>query len=315
MKICPRCQKTYSDESLNFCLEDGTLLNEARGNDNSLPETVMINQPIPTTENQSFGNQTVDQRNNWTAPNQYSMQPKRKSKTWLWVVGIFGVLLLLCGGGFVGMFAWVASLDPNSFNSNSNSFFSNNIKTPTPDSDNRTETQTIDLSKWNDGDGKYGNTEYKDGEFIMSSKNKRFYFVLVGSPIYKTENAATKVTVRNVDEEDTNLGFGLIVHSNPVPLINDFAFLIDSENKRYRVVSHAPQKETEIIKWTKSAAINDGTQKNVLEVRDQNDKMEFYINSQFVTTVDNKNKYSGGVPGIYAGDAIPVAFSNLEVRK
>ena len=25
MKICPRCQKTYADDNLNFCLEDGSV--------------------------------------------------------------------------------------------------------------------------------------------------------------------------------------------------------------------------------------------------------------------------------------------------
>lgn len=314
MKICPRCQRTYADNSLNFCLEDGTLLNEVGETGDSLPETVMINQPIQTAPNQSFGNQTVGQLNNWAAQNP-NTPPKRKSKSWIWVLGILGVLFLVCGGGVFGFFALIASFDQKNSENNSNNFLSNVAKSPAATDKDKTDVQTIDLSKWDDGSGQYGNTDFKDGEFIMSSKNKRFYFVLVGSPIYKSDSAVTKVTVRNVDEEETDLGFGLIVHSNPVPLTNDFAFLVDSENKRFRIVNHAAQKETEILKWTKSNAIKDGTEKNILEVRDQSDKMDFYINSQFVTSVDNKNKYKDGVPGIYVSDAIPIAFSNLEIRK
>ena len=29
MKICPRCQKTYTDDNLNFCLDDGVVLQQA----------------------------------------------------------------------------------------------------------------------------------------------------------------------------------------------------------------------------------------------------------------------------------------------
>ncbi len=49
MKQCPRCEKTYSDEALNFCLDDGELLvpsfdnRQARPFDDS-PPTVILDQ-------------------------------------------------------------------------------------------------------------------------------------------------------------------------------------------------------------------------------------------------------------------------------
>ncbi|NNE98770.1 MAG: hypothetical protein HKN25_07090 [Pyrinomonadaceae bacterium] len=44
MKICPKCQNKYTDDSLQFCLQDGTLLTgEATGISNS--ETAAIDEP------------------------------------------------------------------------------------------------------------------------------------------------------------------------------------------------------------------------------------------------------------------------------
>ncbi len=54
MKQCPRCKQTYSDDQLNFCLEDGELLTgfaqeppPARYRDDS-PPTLLMNEPRVT---------------------------------------------------------------------------------------------------------------------------------------------------------------------------------------------------------------------------------------------------------------------------
>jgi len=54
MKQCPRCHQTYSDDQLNFCLEDGEMLSSfvqerpvTRYGDDS-PPTVMLKEPRPT---------------------------------------------------------------------------------------------------------------------------------------------------------------------------------------------------------------------------------------------------------------------------
>ena len=316
MKICPRCQKTYSDEGLNFCLDDGTTLIQQTTANDSMPATVMMNQPRPTTSNQSFGNQSGSQSGwNTPPPNQFSMQPPPapKSKSWLWVVGILGGLVLLCGGGGLAFIFWAASLEDTNTNRAIN-YSSNTTRTNSTPND-RTSTQTIDLSKWAKGDTDLGITEYRNGEFVMGSKKKGYYYVLASQLSYKTENATTRVTVKNLYEDDTSLGFGLIIHSSPVPLVKDYAFVIDSENKKYRVVRHVPGDEIVVVGWTRSSAIKDGTQENVLEVRDQNKKMNFYINDELVKTVDNTDGYSGGVTGLYSGDAVQIAFTNFEINK
>lgn len=314
MKICPRCQKTYSDDNLNFCLDDGATLTRSNVADNSIPATVLLNQPRATAPNQSFGSQPGGQSGFNPNPNQYSMQqPPKKSKTWLWALGILGGLVLLCGGGFVGFVFWAASLE----NTNQNSNVNYNVtvqKSPTPA--NRTTAQKIDLSRWVKGDTDIGTTEFAGGEFLMGSKQKGFYYALCSKDsMYKTENATTRVTVRNVNEDSTSLGFGLVIHSSPIPLSQDYAFVIDSESKKYRVVRHTPESEIPVVGWTRSTAIKDGTQKNVLEVRDEDKKMNFYINGEFIKAVDNTDGYSGGVAGLYSGDAAQAAFSDFEISK
>lgn len=47
MKICPNCNQTYSDDSLNFCLSDGSLLTEVK---NNAPKTAYFEQPRVTNE-------------------------------------------------------------------------------------------------------------------------------------------------------------------------------------------------------------------------------------------------------------------------
>jgi len=50
MKRCPTCQRIYSDETLNFCLEDGAALQSATGNNTAQDETLVLdaNEPPPT---------------------------------------------------------------------------------------------------------------------------------------------------------------------------------------------------------------------------------------------------------------------------
>ena len=328
MKICPTCRKTYTDDGLNFCLEDGSVLTLAE--DEAAP-TVMMQQPPPTNPgpgmmvpqtNPGGFSQQQQVQTSWDRQSQYSVQPKKKSsKTWLWVVGILGLGLLLCGGGIVGFVALaIYNAEPSTSNSTSNSSTfpsntSNSRVNPAPPSDGRTNLESIDFSRWVQDDSTYGNTDFTGGELIMSAKKKGFYYVLVAQKNYTTEEANTRLTVRNLDNADSSMGYGLVFHSNPTPLQQGYAFLIDAKKRRYRVVRHMPQDEPVIIKWTNSSAIKDGDQENVLEVRDKNGNVELYINGERITSISNTYGYKGGVPGVYSGDGVRAAFSKLEIRK
>ena len=257
MKICPQCNKTYNDDNLNFCLDDGSVLNQAgagsgqnvqdetiamnRGNtsspQNDPPETVMMN-PTPHTSqnagfNQGFGGVQQNQPS-WGAPAQPVQPVKKSSKTWLWVVGILGVLAVVCGGGLIGFIALIPSNDNTNWNSNfgnnNNSVVTNsrskNDSSPTPD--DRKDTTKVDMEKWVKGDNDLGKTEFNSGEFYMNAKKENYYYVIAAPKQYKSEKATTRITVRNVESADTELGFGLIIHSDPQPLQKDYAFLIDT---------------------------------------------------------------------------------------
>ena len=170
----------------------------------------------------------------------------------------------------------------------------------------------------------YGTTEMNGDELTMGSISKDFYYVLVApdkdtddEPVdtYKTEDADTRVTVRNFADADSSFGYGLVFHSKTPPLQQGYAFLIDTKRKKYRVVHHEPQKEIPVVKWTASTAIKGGSEENVLEVRDMPDKIELYINGTMVTSITNIYGFAGGVVGLYSGDGVKVAFKDLEIRR
>lgn len=73
MKYCPKCNETYKDENLNFCLNDGTILNEMSGED--APPTVMLDASRVTNEN--LGEQKTswgEQNTNFTDFNPQNQQ-------------------------------------------------------------------------------------------------------------------------------------------------------------------------------------------------------------------------------------------------
>ena len=325
MKICPSCRRTYDDDGLNFCLEDGSLLTFAPAIDPGAP-TVVMRPPRSTDPSPVRGLPT-----GWAAqsPDAYSMQPKKKSKAWMWAVGILGFALLLCGGGVALVVVSVGSLNDtrptvNASRASSNTNLStaqSNISANANANSNRDSitpagtVEEIKLEEWVKKTSIWGSTEFKDGEFLIAAKQKGYYYVLVASDDFETKDAVTRVVVRNPDSVDSSLGYGLIIHSDTTPLENDYAFLIDTKRRRFRVVRHEPEKEQTVTAWTNSRLINEGSAENLLEVRDKGGKIELYINSQLATTILNKQGPTSGVPGLYAGDGAKIGFKRLEIVK
>lgn len=91
MKICPQCRKTYEDNNLNFCLDDGVGLNA-------------VDQAAPTVVMPGAGETGTQQAapTQWQTPMQQAQAPRKSSKAWIWVLLILGVLVLICGGGALG---------------------------------------------------------------------------------------------------------------------------------------------------------------------------------------------------------------------
>lgn len=334
MKICPKCQKTYTDANLNFCLDDGTVLNAVA--EQAMPETILLNQARPTDPQQQQFPTTPQQlpqqqqQAGWnTAQPQYSMQPKKSSKTWLWVLLVLGGLILLCGGGAIFGLIYIGSQAEKTYNAAANNtnkgpFSGNNTNTSkgnsnsvTTSSSSRTSVNKLDLSEWVRPNSLYGNTSMEGDELMMSSKQKKFYYVLAATDEApnKTEKSDVSVTMRNVDNADSSLGYGLVFHSNPTPLQKGYAFLINTKTQKYSVVNHVPGDEKKVIAWTKSDAINMGSAENTIEIRDLDDKIELYINGKMVNSIKNVHGYAGGVVGLYSGDAVKIAFKDLTIKK
>lgn len=315
MKICPTCRKTYDDDGLNFCLEDGSVLTFAP---TDAAPTVVMEHPRPT--NPTPGS--------WTPQNPpaYSMQPKKKSsRTWVWVLAIFAILVLVCGGGLVGFFLYVASVANSNVTANKGANNSTTTTrtntntftrtTPSPSASVAGSAEEIDISDWVEDPTVWLETEFKDGEFFMTSKQKGYYYVLVAKNDDYADVSVSRVTVRNAEDKDASMGYGLVFNSETTPLANGFAFLIDTKKKKYRVVRHENEQEKTVTAWTASSLIKEGSEPNLLEARASGEKIELYINGQLATTITNKQGPKSGVPGLYVGDGAKIGFRKLEVVK
>lgn len=143
MKVCPNCQQQYTDENLNFCLNDGGTLTKI----DDAPPTIMMNQARTTNasnwaEQDPFApqdpfspwqSQPMQQQNNPFQPQQQNMQFGQPSYARgndqtlpiiSLVLGILSVVAICCYGGFYfGIAALIigfigmnnANKDPNTY--------------------------------------------------------------------------------------------------------------------------------------------------------------------------------------------------------
>jgi hypothetical protein len=104
MKICPICQQKYTDENLNFCLNDGGILSFA--NDDPTP-TVIMDSPRRTNPNWDNYQQPTYQNQQMTTPQNYGMQGQNPNfvqgqnqtlPTISLITGIIGFLTICCWG-------------------------------------------------------------------------------------------------------------------------------------------------------------------------------------------------------------------------
>ncbi len=112
MKICSRCNQTYADENLNFCLNDGELLQQF-GDD--APPTIMMDSTRTTSPNNPNNWQQYETPTNappgpWqqASPVQnqqfgtpgFTATVDKTLPTISLVLGVLGFLLICCYGGF-----------------------------------------------------------------------------------------------------------------------------------------------------------------------------------------------------------------------
>src|SRR5215213_5839042 len=246
MKRCPTCNRTYTDPSLNFCLEDGTPLagDTPAGPDPNAtiryPSARDTSEPPPTeiyrTEPVVVPRPAVTPPPpppppQWTpAPPGAPGPPRKKSNAIWWILAGFAALFVI-GAGLVVMIIALASLSstPNSniANANRDTNRNSNVTVNANSANANTNTNlnantnalpsgpfTDDFSekKWSVGNSTFGRIWYDDDEYHMTSKERTFMVMYAPSDDYSTENATVKVTARSVDGSVPSAGFGLMVH-------------------------------------------------------------------------------------------------------
>jgi hypothetical protein len=71
MKVCPNCNQSYTDDSLNFCLNDGSTLTELKTDEP--PPTILMNQARTTSPN--FSDRQQQQQTNFTNQGNFGSSP------------------------------------------------------------------------------------------------------------------------------------------------------------------------------------------------------------------------------------------------
>lgn len=150
MKQCPNCKTTYTDDSLRFCLADGTSLN----NFGDSAETVRMSPGNPPVQI----NIPPDSKPTVLAPPISTQMPARKSALPI-VAGILGLLLLLLVIGGLAAFVF---LRPTS----DQKAITANAASPTPDA-----SATITTAESNDETARLREEMAKLQKQIQQQKN------------------------------------------------------------------------------------------------------------------------------------------------
>jgi hypothetical protein len=343
MKRCPSCDRTYTDVSLNFCLEDGTPLVASMPAPSDPNATVRYSPPRetaepPPTEIYRPESPVISpgplpppppppRPQQWTPTP--SVAPAKKSHAIWWILGGLAAVAVI-GVGLVVMIIAVVNMtsanDNNgnvanvNRNANTNSNVNTNTNTNSNANTNVRATLTDDFSqqKWGTGDSKFGRIWYADDEYHMTSKERTFVVMYAPTDDYDTENAIVKVTARSVDGSVPSAGFGLMVHcaQSKAKQLEDYALLIyPSTDPEYEVVMHKDGNQSSLIPRTRSSAIRPGTTPNQLEVRIKDDELNFYVNGQYLNRISDTANYKRGRAGLYTSDTTEVAFDDLEIER
>lgn len=343
MKRCPQCNRTYTDDALSFCLDDGSPLVSTAApssfdpsatvqypssRDTSPQPTIAYPSQMPTPPPSS---QPVPPP---APPPAWSPMPPstpQKRSVWPWLLGIGAVLVFMGIGVAILIFAITKvtnSNNNNNGNSNSNrqanrNSNTNNTNSATNENSNSRSSLTsftddFSTQSWGTGPSQYGNIFYQDEEYHMRA-TKGGYIVMYSpdKKDYYDENATVRVGLRSIDGNSPSSGYGLTVHGEKkTGSLEDYGFLIyNGDEPKYKIVLHKGGSESKVVDWTPSSTIRTGTNPNQLEVRIRSTKMDFYINGQFVTSIVDEANFKTGRVGFYTSDVGEVAFDDLEISK
>jgi hypothetical protein len=344
MKRCPQCNRTYTDDALSFCLDDGSPLVSAAAPSSFDPSaTVQYPQSRETTPPPTIaypGQSAPPPPQSPAPPPAWSPMPPpapQKRSVWPWLLGIGAVLVFVLIGIVILIVAIAKITNDNNnnrvANTNTNRAANRNTNTNRNTNDNTSTnanensntrssltsfTDDFSTESWGVGPSQYGRIWYDNEEYHMHA-TKGGYIVMYSpdKPEYHDENATVRVALRSIDGDPPVTGYGLTVHGEKKNNnLEDYSFLIyNGDNPKYKIVLHKAGVESKMVDWTSSSTIRTGTTPNQLEVRIRGTKMDFYINGQFVTSVVDEANYKAGRVGFYTSDKGEVAFDDLEINK
>jgi len=343
MKHCPACNRTYTDDGLSFCLEDGAPLQTIASGPNQPPSLDSNSDPYKTLAYTSSretspppmvvhpvapSNQMPPAQPAWGSGHApaYGAQPPRKSGRGVIIGAILGVALL--GAGIIILLAIIGknsgSSDTNTnrttVNENANSVVvnannSNSNEVTTPSGYLKDD---FSAENWPTGEGAFGSF-YQDGEYHMVGKPKLYVYMFPrNSTNYKSENATVKVTTRNVDGVSPEYGYGLVIHGkiNQARQLEGYGFLIyTGAAPKFEIVRFVSGEPTPIVKWQESSVIRGGTRPNQIEVRTSGSQLSLYINGQFVESITDTAGLTSGYVGLYTSETNEMAFDDLEIER
>jgi hypothetical protein len=345
MKRCPTCNRTYTDNSLNFCLEDGTPLaadgppvdpnatmrypaardtSEPPPTEIYRPEPAAAVPPRPITPTPPPPTRPAPPPPQWP-PAAVAAPPKKKSNAIWWILGGLAAVVVIGGGVVVLLIALALGTDNRNLNANRNENRNANVSVNTNSNTNVNANATTtpasladDFSeqKWGTGASQFGRIWYSNGEYHMSSRERTFVVMYAPSDAYNTENATVKVTARSVDGSAPSAGFGLMVHcvQTKAKKLEDYALLIyPGDEPSYEVIMHKDGEQSSVVQKTRSDAIRSGSAPNQLEIRIRGAELSFYANGEFLTRITDTGNFKRGRAGLYTSDVYEVAFDDLTI--
>jgi hypothetical protein len=336
MKRCPQCNRTYADDALSFCLDDGSPLLSASAPTPSDPSaTVQYPQARGTIPQATIAFNPAQAPPPPIPPPAWTPMPPaapEKRSVWPWLLGIGAVLVLMVIGGGILIFVVANITNTNNSNGNSNNSNSrvanrNSNKNTNADETNTNTNSRSTLSSftddfsnrtWGTGESQYGNIWYQDEAYHMHATKGGFIVMYAPDKSdYRDENATVRVGLRSIDGTPPITGYGLVVHGEKKDgKLEDYGFLIyNGDSPKYKIVLHKAGAETKLVDWTSTSTIRTGTSPNQIEVRIRDTKMDFYINGQFATSIVDTESYKRGRVGLYTSDVGEVAFDDLEISK
>ena len=345
MKICPTCKRTYTDDVLSYCLDDGTPLQAAGptppgsfdpqatvsfqpARDTTPPSQQSM--PAPTVySTQSPVAQPQYQPQQWSPMPQQGAQPRKRSAMPWVIAGLVVFLILIVGaGGIIGLLYYIGSNaeNKNGITRNSNLLStrpnvntnrnSNSSSDTTSDSTPPDVSDDFSTAKWAVSDDALGRFWYENDELHVHAVPGRYVVEYAPEKTgYYTKNATTKITVRCVHGDSPKYGYGFVIHGQLKDTqLEDYAFLIKSgPDPQYSIILQKGGKDDPQVKWTSNSAIRSGTLPNQLEVRVVETLMSFYINGQYVDSITDSAGFKTGRVGVYTSDTAEIAYDDLSV--